>query len=275
MRFRRFSAFPISAFCLAPKIVQKKVKKKLTGDTIPAKLSPHTVTTTQNTTLQMKIKTLAIAAATLAVGAITSQAQVYSQNIVGYVNYISGTTSPQYEAICNPLDNGSNTLKSVFATPPGGSAITFWTGSGFGLIATYAGGHWKTNSVNADNYVIPPGKGFFVQWSAPYTNTFAGQVNPATGVTNVATIGSGYQLVTSLLPITDAVTNAATVNLTGIAGGTTLTFWNPSTQKFDRIFTYTGGHWKLGGVNTTPTNTICNSFFIDSGSSYNWQQIGF
>ena len=57
-------------------------------------------------------KTLLMAAAALAAGIITSQAQpVYSQNIVGYVNqtFVSG-----YVNVANPLDNGGgNSLTNI------------------------------------------------------------------------------------------------------------------------------------------------------------------
>ncbi|MGB7767340.1 MAG: hypothetical protein WBN22_00600 [Verrucomicrobiia bacterium] len=222
----------------------------------------------------MRTKILLTAAAAMVAGLVSSNAQVYSANIVGYVNYTSSTTSPKYELIANPLDNGSNTLASVFSKPAGGSSLTIWTGSGFGLIATFTAGHWKTNGVTADNYVLPPGTGVFAQWSAPYTNTFVGQVDPVVGATNTTVLPAGYQLVSSLVPYADYVTNTGTVNITGVTGGTTITEWDTANQSFDLLYTFTAGHWKLGGVNNTPQLGIGQGFFFNAAAPYNWTQVG-
>src|ERR1700744_2623354 len=65
----------------------------------------------------MRTKTLLIAAAALAAGVISSEAQVYSQNIVGYINL---PLSPGYTLIGNQLSTDltgtNNTVASVFGT---------------------------------------------------------------------------------------------------------------------------------------------------------------
>jgi len=87
-------------------------------------------------------KTLLIAAAALAASVITSQAQVYSQNIVGYVNNI---ITPGYNAFSVQLDgvdgNGfTNSVTNVFPNvfdagvgngPLDGSTMYTWTGTAF------------------------------------------------------------------------------------------------------------------------------------------------
>ncbi len=62
----------------------------------------------------MKTKTLLIAAAALAAGVISSQAQVYSANIVGYANVVCPAST--LVLLANPLDNGTNTANDVFAS---------------------------------------------------------------------------------------------------------------------------------------------------------------
>src|SRR5580692_11046853 len=82
-------------------------------------------------TLQMKSTTLLIAAAALAAGIISSQAQVYSQNIVGYVN----TPLPTgFVNLANPLDgsNANNAITNiipVFSGAYDGSLLQVWTGT--------------------------------------------------------------------------------------------------------------------------------------------------
>jgi hypothetical protein len=225
----------------------------------------------------MKIKTLAIAAATLAVGAITSQAQVYSQNIVGYINYLSPTNAPGFDLVCNPLDNGTNSIKSLFASAPGGSLIQVWnTASQSFLAFTYTAGHWKTNNVSADSFVIPPGTGFFIQvaGSTQLTNTFAGTIAVPTGVTVTNNIANAFTLVGSKIPYSDTVSNAATVNITGVPGGMGLQAWNVASQSF-QAYTYSGGKWKLNGVANVPVINVGQGFFLYQASgSYNWVQTG-
>ena len=72
-------------------------------------------------------KTLLIAAAALVAGIVSSQAQVYSANIVGYVNQVM--TNGVLQLVCNPLDNGTNTANDVFANLPNTSSIQLWNGS--------------------------------------------------------------------------------------------------------------------------------------------------
>jgi hypothetical protein len=227
----------------------------------------------------MRTKILLTAAAAMVAGIVSSNAQVYSANIVGYVNYVSKTNTPGYELICNPLDNGSNTIKNIFPTAPGGSAILVWTGSGYNT-ATYStllGGHWKTNGVTADNMLLNPGSGFFIQIaSGVYSNTFVGNVPVQTGVVSNMTFASGYQMLGSLVPYGDYVTNTSTVNITNVAGGTAILEWNVASGGYN---TYTwstllGGHWKLNGVNSTPFLNVGQGFFFNSPSNYTWQITG-
>jgi len=220
----------------------------------------------------MKIKTLAIAAATLAVGAITSQAQVYSQNVVGYANVIA--PAGQYVLVANPLDSGNNVISNVLQNVPGGSTVNFWNGTGFSLF-TYSAAqhHWKQGTTIVDNTLLPPGVGFFLNASSAFTNTFAGTI--------VATTGGGTatnSLTTSLTPVgspvpySDVVTNASTFNLL-VSGGTTLQQWNIPGQHFT-LFTYSAAQhtWKVGTSATNPIIGVAEGFFITPSAATNWVQ---
>jgi hypothetical protein len=177
-----------------------------------------------------------------------------------------------------PVDSGSNTIKNIFPTAPAGSSIILWQNGGY-LTATYftaGGGHWKTNGVVADLTLIPPGTGFFIQAASKFTNTFVGSVTPQTGVTATSVIPAGYQLIGSLVPYGDYVTNTTTLDITNVVAATAILEWSPSTQSFA---TYSwsaagGGHWKLNGVNTVPQLTPGQGIFFNSPSTYNWVQKG-
>jgi len=225
----------------------------------------------------MKIKTLAIAAATLAVGAITSQAQVYSQNIVGYVN--QAFPPSKYVLVTTPMDTGNNVITNIIQGVPGGSLLQIWSGGGFNSYQ-YKGTpkHWINlldNTTN-DNYVLSPGVGYFLESGGVvgFTNTYSGQivVNSGSAATNALT--TGLQPVGSKVPFSDVITNGATVNLQ-VGGGTTIQIWNVGSQN------YTSYQWKNAQhsfqnlstlVYTNPVINVGQGFFISPNVATNWIQ---
>jgi hypothetical protein len=221
----------------------------------------------------MKIKTLAIAAATLAVGAITSQAQVYSQNIVGYANVSAAAN--QYVLACNPLTTGNDVLTNVFQGLPGGTILYYWNNSGWSS-ATYSAAqkHWKAGANIVDNTNLPPGVGFFLyNATAPFTNTFAGTIVANTGggkATN--SITTGFNPVGSVVPYADVVTNGSTINL-AVGGGSILQIWDPVAGQYN-AFTYSAAshNWKQGSTVTNPPIAVGQGFFISPNVATNWVQ---
>jgi hypothetical protein len=124
-------------------------------------------------------KTLLMAAAALAAGIITSQAQpVYSQNVVGYVSIPVKTG---YNNIANPLDTGANTLTNIIDNSAGMwnyTLVYMWNGTGyntFTLDNAVAGGVADaTDSFAVPSPILGPGTAFF------FLNN--------TGVSNLVTI---------------------------------------------------------------------------------------
>jgi hypothetical protein len=171
-------------------------------------------------------KTLLIAAAALASSVISSQAGVYSQNIVGYAN----TVIPSgYSIACNPFDDGAGDLiTNVAPSLPIGASVLFWNGVGYNTAVYVPGGGSPGNTAfydgNTGNDIatptVPPGTAFFIQNPASaLTNTWVGTV-----VTNNVTLASGYSLVASAVPYAGDVTNSA-INLNLLIGASLL-FWN-------------------------------------------------
>jgi hypothetical protein len=138
----------------------------------------------------MRTKTLLVAVAALAVGAITSQAQVYSQNIVGYVNKVIHLGQ---SLISNPLQGTTNDLEQLLNLQ-GGEVILLWTGSGYqvyeyqqGYVSNYGtpsdwtdgGGaaipgtqvNWEGSGLNfVPDPQIAPGQAVFYQTQNATTN---------------------------------------------------------------------------------------------------------
>jgi len=182
----------------------------------------------------MRTKTLLIAAAALAAGVISSQAQpVYSANIVGYVNQTAGKN---FNAFSVPLDlAGGNTLTNIIQNIPdtnptdpnyqGGiydyTTVYIWNGSGYTIYTLDSG--WPTGVGNAkDNAavtppIINPGTLYYFDNTTPnaYTNTSVGIVHAdnaptgsqIAGVTTNIFLANAYTFVSSKLPIAGGVTS--------------------------------------------------------------------
>jgi len=207
----------------------------------------------------MKTKTLLIAAAALAAGVISSQAQVYSANIVGYANVVCPAST--LVLLSNPLDNGTNTANDVFASLPNKSTVQLWNGTGFTSYTKGATGF-------AGNPALPVGSGFFVNSVVNYTNTFVGSVVPASGSSSSNSLPAGtLVLVGSKLPVgghfNDVGTNTFNLNAT-FPNKSTVQLWNGA--GFD---SYTKG---ATGFTANPAYSVGQGFFANSASATNWVQ---
>jgi hypothetical protein len=226
-------------------------------------------------------KTLLIAAAALVAATITSEAQVYSANIVGYVNHVYSHNA-KFELVATPLDasNGGanptgNSLTNLFPGINGATIIQVWNPTA-GSFDSYkiSGGAWQNlaNFANADNFQLAPGVGYFVTLggSKSYTNTIVGNVECVVpgSVTNI--IQNGLQLEGSVIPYGDYITNTATFNLIG-KGGSILQQWDIPSQAFVG-FKISGGVWQNLNTLTAQTPQIGvgeGFFFTPSGTSSN------
>jgi hypothetical protein len=182
-------------------------------------------------------KTLLIAAAALAASVISSQAQVYSQNIVGYVNV---PTAAGYTAMANPLDNGANTGTNLFDTTSGamdGDTILTWAGTKYAQVnidsSSATGFSDPLTFAPKPAPVLNPGTGFlFNNNNASNTITYVGTVHvdgAATGVqvvgttTNVLSNATTYVMASSVLPIGGGITTVLQLmNVGGAIDGSTV-----------------------------------------------------
>jgi hypothetical protein len=202
----------------------------------------------------MRTKTLLLTAAALAAGFATSMAQsnVYSVNVVGYVNQVYPAGS--LVAVANPLDGGTNDLDTLLAGVPNKSTAQFWTGSGF--TSSLKSGTWSPNTV------IPPGVGFFVNAKTSYTNTFVGQVVAAPGAS-----------VTNSLPAGELVLVGSMIPYAGDLNDTNLNLNLPN-KSTAQIWDGTGYQSSLKSGTWSPAYQINvgQGFFLNSKSAYDWVQ---
>jgi hypothetical protein len=219
----------------------------------------------------MRTKTLLLAAAALAAGIASSQAQnVYSQNIVGYAQVTA--TAGQYILVANPMTTGDDVISNVLQNLPGGTVAQIWNGAGFTPFTYTALSHsWKVGAVVSNTAALPVGTGFFLyNATVPITNTFVGSVNVGISVTNPLT--TAISPVGCAIPYSDVVTNPATINLL-VAGGTELQQWNVGSQSFTPfIYSALSKAWKIGATVTNPVVTVAQGFFITPSAATNWVQ---
>jgi len=235
-------------------------------------------------------KTLLIAAAALASSVISSQAGVYSQNIVGYANIPTPNAGVNY-LISVPFTIGvSNGANEVFgSTLADFSQILLWSPTAAGY-TTYQTDSTSPTGWDDANFspiappVLPVGQGFFLIPSASHvTNTFAGAVAVNVGTNSSISLpnaGVNY-LVGELVPYAGSVTNGTSsgggVNLNGFADFTQVLIWDPIAAGYTTFQTDSTSPTMWDDANFSPiappSLSVGQGFFIiPSASGAKWTQ---
>jgi hypothetical protein len=194
----------------------------------------------KQTKQNMRTKILLLAAAALAAGVVSSNAQVYSANVVGYANVVLKGNG-QFTLVANPFDDGNgnyatNLLNNAL---PKKSEFLHWNGGTFDIVTK--GGSPASFPAGTTNQ-FPPGVGFFVEngsvgsGAADVTNTFVGTVIPNVGLSVTNSEPLGFTLQGSPIPYAG---NLAIINQGN--GDTNMDFGTPLTKKSE-ILT-----WNLSG----------------------------
>ena len=213
----------------------------------------------------MRTKTL-LGMAALAVSALTAVAQsnVYSLNIVGYVNV--PVQANKFYMLGNPLDtmNGNNisnviNLDATFD----GTLLYPWTASGYGNAESYiAGFGWFPAETT-----LAPGSGFFIQPTAAGTITFVGQVTTS----KTQSLPSGFTMTASAFP---ASLSLFALGLTGQDGDLVYRF-DPVSGYGPAVSYIAGYGWFDGGTDTNgPALNVGEGFFYfnNQATAYSWVQ---
>jgi hypothetical protein len=152
----------------------------------------------------MRTKTLLLTAAFAVATAATSMAQVYSENVVGYVNV---TLNTGFNLLANPLVGGTNKnngILQVLPSVPNGTVLSKLNANGIGFTTDlYFEGAWYDQNDQISATTLAPGEGFFLENSSGSASniTFVGEVK--TGTNSVAIRGGGgLSLVGSVVPQT-------------------------------------------------------------------------
>jgi len=240
------------------KNVQNYIKKVLTEPAPSEKLSTHTEQQRTN----MRTKTLLLTAALIAAGALPSLAQsnVYSVNVVGYVNV---PITNGYNFIANPLDfdgtGTNNTITTAFGNSlPSGSQVFKFSGGVFGQSDFYiTGPGWLSGGTISLN----PGEGIVLQSAGNGSVTFAGTVLQGTRTT---AIPLGFAIISSKVPVGGPITSV--LNLQP-SNGDQLLPWDPVAQGYTSSFLYVTGP---GWLPSEPSLAVGQASFIQTVASNNW-----
>jgi hypothetical protein len=143
----------------------------------------------------MKTKTSLLAALIAIASSASLTAQVYSLNVVGYINL---TIPNGYSLICNQLTLSNNTLNAVLPNVPPDSLVLTFANNDY-KVDVFDGSAWlDNNTAEPSTTTLPPGKGFFFNNpGAQMTLTFIGDV--VQGSNNIA-LPNGYTLVGNPVP---------------------------------------------------------------------------
>jgi hypothetical protein len=238
-------------------------------------------------------KTLLMAAAALAAGIISSQAQpVYSQNVVGYVNVVY--TNGRNAMAENPLNAGlTNGGSEVFGTQlPNGTQIFQWNGVNNFNVVTYDAQLAIDLGVtspwfNGDSTAVAaaprlaPGSAYFLLPTATFTNTYVGTVAVAVGSSVTNSLANGINsMVGSIIPYGGSLTNTVIGYVP--PNGTQIFQWNGvngfNVSTYDAQLAIDLGvtsPWFNGdstAVAPAPTIKVAEGYFVLPTGAFKWVQ---
>ena len=206
---------------------------------------------------------LALAAVILAAGLASSMAQnVYSLNVVGYINVTcAGST---YTMMANQLNNGTNGLAQVLPSAPALSEVLKYNAakSDYDTAVTDGSGAWFTLLGAPSTMTVAPGEGFFFLNgnSATVTTTLVGEVPQ--GALSVNFAANTYTMASAPTPVSyplDASSGFPIVPLM------TYLVYNPAISDYTTyVSDGTGWFTLLGASVPTPTAGIGQGFFINN-----------
>jgi len=196
----------------------------------------------------MRTKTLLLTAALVAAGVASSMAQVYSVNLVGYINK---QLPAGFYMVANQLNNGTgNKAVDLIANPPNNTFLYKFNGTGYDSI-DFVDGAWEGDFV--DTMTLAPGEGAFISSPQAHTVTFVGEVVLSSDVT----IPAGFSIRSSVIP------QSAGLDVLGYPASENdfVYQFNPATGAYTSN-DYVDGAWEGDGGGVAPTPAIGEAFFI-------------
>jgi len=209
----------------------------------------------------MKTKTLLLTTLLALAGSasLLAQSNVYSLNVVGYVNV--PVLANKFQMIANPLKNGTNDLNTILSTnvPEDTTIYKFVNGSYLSPSSFITGFGWDYN------FDLNPGEGAFVRSPVATNLTFVGEV--VTSSTNPIPVG--FSMKGSVVPQSTNVTA-----LQFPAGeDDTIYQYNPSANTYFSPVSYIPGFGWDGATTNGPVLAVGEAVFVfrqAKNGSTNW-----
>jgi hypothetical protein len=146
----------------------------------------------------MNTKTSILTALVALASGTAAMAQVYSQNVVGYVN---ANLTVGFNQLANPLVNGVNPVNAVVPTAPTGALLYTLQANGTYKVDLYNGTAWiDGDTEEPSTTTLNPGQGFMIYTAQASAITFVGEVKQ--GTSTVPLTSGGFSLLGSVAPQT-------------------------------------------------------------------------
>ena len=210
----------------------------------------------------MRTKALLCLAA-LAVGLTASMAQnVYSLNVVGYINL---NVTAGYTLCANQLNNGTNGINQVLANPPSGAVVLTFVNNDYNQDVADSGAWYDNTTGNPSTTVLGPGKGFFYNAPAAATITLVGEVPQ--GATSIP-LPAGYSMIGTYTP---QALELSTANGFPMADGTYYLKYDTTIHDYVTDVTDTGAWYdNTTGNPVTVAPAVGQGYFINAPSAAVW-----
>jgi len=210
----------------------------------------------------MRTKTILLTAALAAAGVASSMAQnVYSLNVVGYVNV---SLAPGFQILANPLNIAAgNTLTSVLGTNlPDGTTVYKFSGGHYQNANAFAG---HPDNVWFPDNTINPGEGFFIlnPTGSPVQVTFTGEVLQGSLANPYV---AGFSLIGSQVPQAGGLSSVLGFPA---ADGDTYYSFNSGTQHYNSALAYAGAPDNVW-FPSEPSVSVAQGFFLSSSAGGSW-----
>jgi hypothetical protein len=201
----------------------------------------------------MRTKVLLSAAVLGVAGMIAASAQVYSVNVVGYINV---DVPVGFSMIANQLDSGDNTVANLMPEVPEGTTLyKFVPATGAYSANSFEFGEWANPAMT-----LEPGEGAFISTAEAFTALLVGEVKQGALSTPLV---QGFQIVASQVPQAGAVDSV--LGFVPEEGDTVYRF-NNATGSYASA-TYEFGEW------FAPSLEVGESFFLFKvGAATSWDR---
>jgi len=229
---------------------------------LPHYLTYSAATHSINNTSHMRTKTLLVTAALTAAGALSSMAQVYSVNIVGYINL---TIPVGFSMIANQLNaTPDNTLATLLPNAAENTQIFKFNGVGYDASAKSADNPDPSGWSNP-TMTLAPGEGAFIAVDPQFAPsgqpvTFVGDVK----LVSTVPVPTGFSVASSVLPISDTLDNLGFPK----RENDQIFFFNNATKGYDAFLQSADNPDPSGWAPRIPTPAIGQSFFISSDPQF-------